>query len=282
MELIPGVDYEKLVNIFESATSTTSSQTISKSELQNLLTLAQSDREKELVRYTAFKASGLTASAARRQYGFDNMGERAARVEAYIEECLHIRESINSLSEDQEAAAMQLLGIDDIDMDGSSEMDSSGEQNDSLLQNTSETNYFDYDEVVPILRASQFNWFELVNTMVEKVSSDNEKSVISQLSEYFPKVLEICRTSSEETLLQQSYQAFSNYYNTHQLEADRSADALNGFIVTDSESEDPDQYIGLNDTSSEKAKAIIEKKRKAIRRRARYLISKSIANLNFL
>lgn len=195
---------------------------------------------------------------------------------------MHIRESINSLSEDQVAAAMQLLGIDDSDMDGSSEMDSSGEQNDSLLQNTSETNYFDYDEVVPIPRASQFNWFELVNTMVEKVSSDNEISVISQLSEYFPKVLEICRTSSEETLLQQSYQAFSNYYNTHQLEADRSADALNGFIVTDSESEDPDQYIGLNDTSSEKAKAIIEKKRKAIWRRARYLISKSIANLNFL
>ena len=73
-----------------------------------------------------------------------------------------------------------------------------------------------------------------------------------------------------------------NYYNPHQLEADRNADAFNGFIVTDSKSENPDQYIGLNDSSSEKAKAIIAKKRKAIRRRAQYLISKSIANLNFL
>ena len=89
----------------------------------------------------------------------------------------------------------------------------------------------------------------------------------------------MCLTSSEETLLQQSYQAFLNYYNTHQLEADRNADAFNGFIVTDSESKDPDQYIGLNDSSSEKAKAIIAKKRKAIRRRTQYLISKSIANL---
>ena len=57
---------------------------------------------------------------------------------------------------------------------------------------------------------------------------------------------------------------------------------MNGFIVTDSESEDPDQHIGLNDTSSERAKAIIAKKRKAIQRRAQYLISKSIANQNFL
>ena len=270
------------MNIFESATKATSSQTLSKSELQNLLTLAQSDSDRELVRYTVFKTSGLTASAARRQYGFDNMSERAARVEACIEECLHIRESINSLSEDQEAAAMQLLGINDSGTDGSSETDSSGEQDDSLLQNTPGTNHFDYNEVGPILRESQFNWFELVNTVVEKVGSDNEKSVINQLSEYFPKVLEMCHTSSEETLLQQSYQAFLNYYNTHQLEADRNADAFNGFIVTDSESEDPDQYIGLNDSSSEKAKTIIAKKRKAIWRRAQYLISKSIANLNFL
>ena len=41
MELIPGVDYEKFVNIFESSTSTTSTQTLSKSELQNLIILAQ-------------------------------------------------------------------------------------------------------------------------------------------------------------------------------------------------------------------------------------------------
>ena len=118
------------------------------------MTLAQSDRERELVRYTAFKTSGLTASAARRRYGFDNMSEQAARVEACIEECLHIHESINSLSEDQEAAAMQLLGINDSGTDGSSETDSSGEQDDSLLQNTPETNHFDYDEVGPILRES--------------------------------------------------------------------------------------------------------------------------------
>ena len=91
---------------------------------------------------------------------------------------MYIRESINSLSEDQEVIAMRLLGIDDSGMDGSSETDFSGEQNDSLLQNTLETNYFDNDEAVPILRASQFIWFELVNTMVEKVSLDNKKSII--------------------------------------------------------------------------------------------------------
>jgi len=57
-------------------------------------------------------------------------------------------------------------------------------------------------------------------------------------------------------LLQQSFQAFINYNETHQLEAERSVNALNGVIVMDSEGEDPNEYIGLE---SEKAKAIIMK-----------------------
>ena len=65
-------------------------------------------------------------------------------------------------------------------------------------------------------------------------------------------------------LLQQSFQAFENYNQTHQLEAERSVDALNGVIVTDSESENRDEYICLKDASSEKAKAIITKLRKTI------------------
>ena len=57
--------------------------------------------------------------------------------------------------------------------------------------------------------------------------------------------------------------------------------ALNSFIATDSESDDPDQYIGLKEMS-EKTKAIITKKRKTIKRRSQYLISKAIASQNFL
>jgi len=49
--------------------------------------------------------------------------------------------------------------------------------------------------------------------------------------------------------------------------------------VTDSESEDPDEYIVLKDAISEKAKAIITKQRKTIQQ---YLISKTVASQNYL
>ena len=52
--------------------------------------------------------------------------------------------------------------------------------------------------------------------------------------------------------------------------------------MTDSESDDPDAYLEVHNLSSAKAQALITKKRKSIRRRARYLKSKHIAKRNFL
>jgi len=51
MELIHGIDYEKLEDNFESNTTTTS-EPLSTMEVRNLLMFARSDRERELVRYT--------------------------------------------------------------------------------------------------------------------------------------------------------------------------------------------------------------------------------------
>jgi len=79
----------------------------------------------------------------------------------------------------------------------------------------------------------------------------------------FSNVLEMF-DASDVALLKQSYQAFVNYNNTHQRDSNRIVNILNGMIITDSESDNPDQYIAL-DTSSAQTQAFIEKKRKAIR-----------------
>ena len=64
--------------------------------------------------------------------------------------------------------------------------------------------------------------------------------------------------------------------------ADRQAEAFNGDIISDSESEDPDSYLGLKDLSSDCARALIAAKRKQIRNRGRYLKAKYIAQKKFL
>ncbi len=66
MELISGVDYLKLGHFLNACAKKKSTPTpsMSKAELKELLHLAQSDKERELVRYTAFKASRLTKTGA--------------------------------------------------------------------------------------------------------------------------------------------------------------------------------------------------------------------------
>jgi len=87
--------------------------------------------------------SGLPASAARRCYGFQNMTVQTARVEASIEESLHIRESIRRLSEDQEAAATQIF-IDELNVDFSVESD-------CLPGTTTDNKCFVFDELISAL-----------------------------------------------------------------------------------------------------------------------------------
>lgn len=54
---------------------------MSKLELKELLKLAQSDRERGSLCYVVYKASGISATAACKQYGLDRMDEQVQRIE---------------------------------------------------------------------------------------------------------------------------------------------------------------------------------------------------------
>ena len=104
------------------------------------------------------------------------------------------------------------------------------------------------------------------------------KKVITQLEKLFPTEVTLGLSAGEKSLIEQSHQAFIlDHKNSHL--ADHEANALNS---TDSESDDPNDYLGMHDLSSAKAQALIIKKTKSIRRRSRYLKSKYIAERNFL
>ena len=54
---------------------------MTKTQLKSVLSLAQGHRERELIRYTAGAAAGLSASGARKHYGFDGFNKRVELVE---------------------------------------------------------------------------------------------------------------------------------------------------------------------------------------------------------
>ena len=103
---------------------------IDREEIGAILSLAQSDRERELIKYTAFKASGLTATAAKRHLGFHNMTERCDKVQVCIEEAQNIRETIDKLSHVQDRALLLSMGFSNL---SSSESDTGSEIGDILV-----------------------------------------------------------------------------------------------------------------------------------------------------
>ena len=74
-------------------------------------------------------------------------------------------------------------------------------------------------------------------------------------------------STKENELLNQSYEAYSHDLLITSL-LQRKADALNGILVSDSDPDDPEQYVGLSPTS-DRLREIVTRQRKSIRRRAR-------------
>jgi len=107
------LDYTKLsimINSFLKC-SQAATKCIDKSTVQKLLGIAQSDHEKQFICYAVFKASGITPTQARKQFGFENMTEKAQQVEACINSVRAIREAIDDLAKTQDEALLATFGI---------------------------------------------------------------------------------------------------------------------------------------------------------------------------
>ena len=184
LERFPGTDYLKMASLLNRMSQTTlvakgsASQGIERSFMKMLLNLTQSSRERECLRVAIFKASGISATKARRLYGFEKMDERAVIVEQSIMEAKRIREAVEELAETQDKALMEAYGLLDL-TDSSDDCTESDEEiepqykaslPDSLMTTLSS-----------LLVQSQYNWFEFHEKSVNVLEGVNDLT----LSEFF-------------------------------------------------------------------------------------------------
>ena len=301
MEAMQGFDYQRLIDLLESTRmqQTSSPPNLSKEEMKQLLSFATSNREREVLRYSVSRVLGLTSSAARRMYGWEGMSQRSSVVEDSLQEFLEMRKNIDDLCLTQDRALLMSFGIEsntlvDSPSDESEEDDKENDGPMVLKLPTTSTNVDVHVVSIPsttelneILKQSHCNWFELVDTVLQLVNGDEEKEVdeeevIKQLNNYYVAAIESCSFSSEQCrLINQSHEAFVLDGATSAWRRSQAA-ALNGEIVTDSDIEDCEQYVGLKSLQSEQAKAIIMRRRQQIGWRARYMKTKMLAERKFL
>ena len=167
-EYSKGVNYQQFLCLLNSfhLEKTTKKLSMIKQQLKNVLSLAQSDREREMIRYTAVLSSGMSATAARKHFGLDSVQHRLDRVESVLDEMKAIRSAFESIANIQESATLAQFGIT-CDSDTSSS-ESESDNNSSEPAQPEVTVSFPRDDIVSLLKAGQWNWFEVVTEAEER------------------------------------------------------------------------------------------------------------------
>ena len=84
---------------------------LSKQELKGLVYLAESETEKEMLKYVAVKAGGLSNTKAKDVYGLDNVQKRKEKLEEALSQSKAIRESIEKIACLKDKALLASIGF---------------------------------------------------------------------------------------------------------------------------------------------------------------------------
>ena len=186
MEYMHGLNYNNVPCLLEHVgdlqktahASTTIS--INREEVDELLKIATSDRERELLRYTIYRATGVTPTAARRHFGFERMQARCEQVEECLRDAKALCKHIEELSVAQEAAVLDSLGINPSDSDSSSDnestcTDSEADEHDTQVGSNLSFSPPSKERLHSLVVQSKFNWFEIMDTLLpDDVQEVNE------------------------------------------------------------------------------------------------------------
>lgn len=284
VEYVEGVNYVNVAQFAEAMFATKEPSRgvgIDKSEIKALLGLAQSDCERELIRYSVFKTLGLTPTSARKQFGFERMKERSECVQECIQEARNIREAIDKLAAVQDDALLMSMGFSALST-SESEADLEDDTAVSIPLNPSATStpvvtVPSFNTLHEALKNGRYNWC-VVADFLERELPDCDIQI--HLNEFYEKVSDLPLSAANKELLATSYSAYR--MSQPSPEESRTASILNGDIVTDSESDDAADYAELHSLTSDRAHRIVSKRRRALSHRSRRLKAKMIVDSNFL
>ena len=217
-------------------------------------------------------------------------------------EIRQIREVIDDLANNQERSLLVHLGFDlqaDYSTDDSSE---DGSHEDGSHEDGSHEDGSSEDEAFPtqyldatdcyvkychnkeknvqnplniqsLLVEFKYNWFHFLEQYQYRNTAVNVEALFNEISK-----LEIDAGAFE--LLEQFYQAYFAV-EKDMYDQDRIARCINEEVVSESESDDPESYVGLSDPFSEVAKSLVVKRRDQIQQRARRQKAKAITERRF-
>ena len=265
--------------------------------------LATSEKDKKLIKYTAFASSGASGTHAKKMYGILDPSATRTEVEEALDQVKEIQHAVNKLASVQEKFILESLGIVDLSDERESGQESSGEESDDLsdleLDEDRITDVLDDDNekgpmtdpdslikniasVSPVpshehllcmLRENGLNWFSFA-TELKLLLNGYSAEVLNQALVDFAHFLSCDSdiTEEEHKQIEQSRQAF--------LLSERLILTHNDEINSESESDDPEDYAGVcfsSNLSDPALQKLVKRKRNIMEKKAKWHFNKLIS-----
>lgn len=306
--------YTVFQSLLNKAIIRDSKQHVTREEVTQLLYLAESESEREHLKYAIVKSTGLSSTEAKKLYGFGDMNKRIQQVEDAAQTAQDIMESIDKLAHLKEKGLLDAFGIPLSSESESSESETDQElteegtylpdsespksvndftvsiDNEEVLQDRSECSGLSKNtsgdelqsnpsQLLNILRISDFNWFEFMNVARESVKELSECAFEERILGFYRTLPFTGMSDSEMNTVQQSRQV----YILKKSQQDREYDIETGNIVSESDESNSDGDIRkIQSPFDASGQFLIKKRRDAIRRKATRDAKRKIAEQRLL
>ena len=148
-------------------------QAMGRKEVEKLLNLAESESEKERLKYAITKSSGISNTKAIGVYGFSNLTEKRIKVEQAMEQACAIKDAIENVAKIKEKAVLESLGLfEPSESDESTDEENSASETDtecSVNESEDSMDGFSSDEITSDSGSSEAEiWARGVTSVLDK------------------------------------------------------------------------------------------------------------------
>ena len=317
-ELNHAVDMTKFVNFASTLVKPESlSCGIDKNSLKLLCELASSKKDKQLIRVAA--STGISAKLAKNELGISELNTERKRVAKAIEDLEHIKSAVNDIIESKQSSALTALDFssnssgtksetdsnagseatlnEEQDSENSArqgadsvfEVDNNGRDSTANQHSIQSVDNITKDEPMPsyaptkehllyLLRSNDLNWFAFTEEV--RITFTMTEEALGQLFIDFAHFISFTGlTDDEQKLVEQSRQA----YLMQQRQKERENELNELHIVTDSESDNPEDWVRIQHAQNAEEIQLKLRKQKAIYSRLRKrLTAKEVVNRRLL
>jgi hypothetical protein len=280
--------------------------------------LASSESDRKLIKYAACASANVSAKKASSMFGISTYTRLKYDVENALQKACKIRKEVLEIAALEERAFLRTLGVDvssssesevdleyssscewtdsdeyDIDNEESNKGHSNGERFDTDASNNCDHTegiaaadtgtHSDFDTVFSnvftppsneylavLLRENKLNWFAFVHKLMLLMKHLKSNLVEQVLLDFGRNIASMDFTEEEQKKVEQSRLAYLMQSSPQAVHPDA--------IVTDSESDDPEEWLDVKQLKSPQGFAMIKKQRNILRCRTKRTVAKELAS----